>query len=255
MHRIYVITGAIAALTILAAISLAGSPRPTTEAGSALDRGSDYFDVTTVFVAEEGYGGGGWNRVALRIDRMVLHVLAAHRLERTVPDVQRHLHAVDAFRGKRSEQWLGQMEAGRGRGDRAPDPRVHRLIALAVGVGIRATDVGRQRHMPDGVDVGIDVACCIRVFAVQMDGAPAEVPAFENLPIDRPTAGLEPDSLADTQLLPRVDQRIPAPSVQTLEQQTFDRTAAGNSMSQQAGWKHSRVIDRQDIARLQPARE
>ncbi len=59
MHRIYVITGAIAALTILAAISLAGSPRPTTEAGSALDRGSDYFDVTTVFVAEEGYGGGG----------------------------------------------------------------------------------------------------------------------------------------------------------------------------------------------------
>ena len=56
--RIVIMTGAIAAAT-LAAIGAGVGPRLSSDSNTPTNRGAEYFDVTTVFVAEQGYGGGG----------------------------------------------------------------------------------------------------------------------------------------------------------------------------------------------------
>ena len=82
----------------------------------------------------------------------------AHRLEGAGADVQRHERHFHALGAQRRQQRFVEVQAGGRCGDRARLLAVDRLIQLAVGVLIRASDIRRQRHMAGRVENGEDIA-------------------------------------------------------------------------------------------------
>ncbi len=87
-------------------------------------------------------------------------ILRLDRQECPRPDMQRHESAVDAGGVECLEQALGEMQAGRRRGDRAFLARIDRLVVLAVALVFRplGRDIGRQGYMADQRQRQIEIA-------------------------------------------------------------------------------------------------
>src|SRR5438094_149598 len=90
------------------------------------------------------------DRVALRLETVILDTLDADRLKRAIADVQGDLGERDAARLQRGNQRLAEVQACGRRGDRSTVVREQRLIAIMVIRPIVALDVRRQRHVTDG---------------------------------------------------------------------------------------------------------
>lgn len=85
--------------------------------------------------------------VTLAVHAVLAEVVHPHRLEGAGAHVQREPGAVRAVGLDAFEQSLVEMQAGRGRSDRAGVAREHGLVARLVGFAGGALDVGRQRQL------------------------------------------------------------------------------------------------------------
>ena len=113
---------------------------------------------------------------------MVLDAVDPNRLERAVADVQRDVGAPDARRCQAVEKPVVRCSPAVGA---AIDPRalrVHGLVPLAVARIVGAVDVGRQRHVSDGVDDALDV---VAVLAPEPDRSAAVKVLLEHLGPER----------------------------------------------------------------------
>ena len=108
--------------------------------------------------ALDGIDGRGRDLVGLRMHPVLGQVLGLHRLEGARADVQRHERLLDAAICERLEQRRIEMQAGGRCRDRAPDARVHGLVALGVFGDRRVGDVGRQRQLAVALEPGVQVA-------------------------------------------------------------------------------------------------
>jgi hypothetical protein len=92
---------------------------------------------------------------------MVRHAVDLDREERSGADMQGQVRLLDPFSGQLVQEGAGEVEAGRGGGDRAGRIRVDRLVTLAVRLGRRASGpfyVRRERKFAVGVRETQDVA-------------------------------------------------------------------------------------------------
>ena len=85
---------------------------------------------------------------------MQREVLDFDRLEGTRADVQRNVRKRDAALAQALEHRLVEMQAGRGRRDRARVPCINGLIALAVLGLRRARYIRRQRDLAVTIEIG-----------------------------------------------------------------------------------------------------
>ena len=97
-------------------------------------------------------GGFRGDRVRLLMQPVILDALDAHGLKRAQADVQGEFGDLDATLLKAGEDFRGEVQSGRGGGDRAAFARIDGLVALVVGGAVGAVDVGRQGDVADLVD-------------------------------------------------------------------------------------------------------
>jgi hypothetical protein len=175
--------------------------------------------------------------------------------------VQRHRRAADAARVEIRQHARVEVQAGRRRRNRPPRARIHRLIPRAIRLRIRATDVRRQRHVPERVDSRRDRR---RPLRVEPHAPPPVKQALENLAADDDTRRarriLDHEPRARLQLLTGMDQSDPVLSLRrflsfrrfrAFHQKTFDGPAARIAPPEQACGKHARVVDDQQVARIE----
>jgi hypothetical protein len=133
--------------------------------------------------------------------------------------VQREAGNFDAARGERVEDLRSEVQAGGGRGDGAAFAGEDRLVALAVGGGIVAADVGRQRDVADAVERGEKI-----IDRLETQQALAELAALQHLGFERDGAvGRGKDeNLADGDFPSRTDEGAPEVFAGRLGQKDFE---------------------------------
>ena len=89
---------------------------------------------------------------------MIFHPLHAHRLKRPETHVKCDLAGLDTALAQRLESSFREVESCRGGSDRASNLGIDRLVGLAILCLIGASNVGRQRNMPQAVDRILDRA-------------------------------------------------------------------------------------------------
>jgi hypothetical protein len=150
-----------------------------------------------------------------------------------------------------------EMQSGRGRRDRAFARREHGLVVAHVALvgGALRGDIGRQRRTAEIGDRLVERRA--------MKGERQRHLAFAALVLDfgvemteqaDPAFIAEPDPVAGRELLRRLDQRLPARTIKTLDQGRLDLRLglAADTAPLKLGRDHPRVVDDELVARLQP---
>jgi hypothetical protein len=184
---------------------------------------------------------------------MLLDLLRPHRLERAVAHVQRQRDTLHPARLERVEDRRGEVKAGSRRRDRAALAGVDGLVAVAVEFRIRALDVGRQRHMADRVD---RVPHRRAVVGPQSNGPPPVKMPPDHFGIQRACARRESHPRPFPEALPGMHERDPGVGlIGRPHQKALRRAAARQAHADQPRRKHARVVDHQQITRLQQRRQ
>ena len=196
---------------------------------------------------------------------MVFHAVDPDRLERAVPDMERHVHAADAACGKLVQQRGCEVQAGGRSGHRATFPRVNGLIAETIGRFVGAFDVRREWHVADGVDGRVH----IHAFRPESDSAAAMKVTARHLSLNPYTVRLEHYMCTHAEFLARMHQGLPqlgTPNFQTLNspagisqrcgrqllyEKAFHPSAARNPPAEQPCREHAGVVQYQQVARRQ----
>ena len=176
---------------------------------------------------------------------MFVHELGGHRLESADADVQGDECAFDAAPVELLQELLREMQAGRGSGDRSGFTSPDGLVARAVLGSIGACDVGRQGHMPERVEMRLDL---LR----ELDGVPPVLLLADD---DRFDLGAEEQAHADPGLAPGPRQAMPSPRSDLFDQQQLDEaagvrrpTAGRDSPREEPRRNHLRVVEDHQIA-------
>ncbi len=117
--------------------------------------------------------------------------------------MQRDFGRFDAAVVQRLDQPRREMQSRGRRGDGPSRGREDGLIPGAVCLGVGALDVGRQRHVSDRVDRGVDVTA---VVGPQPDEASSKKLHFDYFAVQFP---VKHDLRSGLQFLPGVHQRLP----------------------------------------------
>ncbi len=129
-----------------------------------------------------------------------------------MPDVQRDKGAFDAALVEALQELLREVQAGGGGGDRPGFARPDGLIALAVFRAVGTGDVGRQRHMPERLEVRLDLDR-------EVDGVAAVLVLGDD---DRLDLRAEAKARPDSGLASGLRQAVPALRSELLDQQELD---------------------------------
>ena len=121
---------------------------------------------TSASGAINGFGGLGRNGIALAVEMDFADAVDAERSECAEADVERDASDLDAFGSEGCEHLRREVQAGGGRGYGAALVGEDGLIAVAIGVGVVAMDVGRQWDVADAVEHGEEVVDWRRTRAV-----------------------------------------------------------------------------------------
>jgi hypothetical protein len=108
------------------------------------------------------------------MELMLFYVFDANGLEGSEADMERNFCSLDSSFAKAGEDFRGEMQSRGGGGDGAALLRVDRLIALAIGGGILAGDVGRQWDVTDLLDEGEEVVDRRKTYLALAKGAPSD---------------------------------------------------------------------------------
>src|SRR4051812_32035259 len=169
-------------------------------------RGADRDDTAAVGAgARHRRGRGRRDLIPFALEPMVLDAIDTDRLEGAVTDMQRDLGDLDPACGQCGGQLRREVQARGRRGDRSARLREHGLVPIAIVDGVVPLDVGRQRHVADGVDrlvqrrsvLGPQANHAAPKPAPLEDLAPNGVNSFKDHPRPR------------FQFLPRMHQRLP----------------------------------------------
>ncbi len=141
---------------------------------------------------------------------VIFDAIGMHGLKCAEADVEGDLDGFDAAGADAVENRLREMETGGGRGDGAAGLRVDSLIAIAIGGGIGARDVGRERNVADAVEDVVKLGD--RAGAVidrrKTDVAFAEGSAGDDLGLEFVVLA-EKQALADADLAAGTNQAFP----------------------------------------------
>jgi hypothetical protein len=180
---------------------------------------------------------------------VLLDAVGLHRLERPDPDVERDAGRLHATRPERVEQLGRQVEPGRRRGDRARLPRVDGLVVLRVALVGSASfpvDVRRERRRPDAwqgfLQRGPREGDAV-VARLSLRGHGAEEPGPE---VERP-ARLRPAA--------RLGEALPRRGVVRLFHEEELGPAPLRVEPEEAGGDDAGVVDDEEVARLEEARQ
>ena len=176
--------------------------------------------------------------VALRVHAVAAQVLHAHRLERAGADVQRDAGYANALRLQTAEDRVVEVQAGRGGGDSARNAGVDRLVAILVRrVGL-AVDVRRQRHAAETLEIGRDGLAEIEPVELAL------APDHRDCAVANEYRSSRLERLAG----PHLAERLALPV------EAFDddlRLAAGILAADQAGLDDARVVDHEEVSRVE----
>ena len=115
----------------------------------------------------------------------------------------------------------------------------NRLIARAIGWGVGASDVGRERHVADFFENFEQAA-----LGVEADDAFTEVASAEDFGVQ--VFG-DDDALAGAHFLAGTDQGVPGVGGDLLGEEDFDASGTVFAASVEAGWKDAGVVEDQAI--------
>ena len=96
---------------------------------------------------------------------VIAHIVCFHGSKRARPDVEQDSRNVHAQGFDSREQVGGEMKPGSGGRNRAAYACVNRLVPRSVRGVARATNIGRQRHLPLGLDQIIQRASALKAHA------------------------------------------------------------------------------------------
>ena len=134
---------------------------------------------------------------------MQLHIIYANRLKRAVTNVQGDSCHANSSILDGLQQPSGEMQAGRGRRDRAPLVGIDGLIALAICDGIcRTLDIWWQWCAAESIDDAIQ-----RFFRFKPDQAQTVVARFNHLSVKIRVA--QHDTSACREAARRASQALP----------------------------------------------
>ena len=187
----------------------------------------------------------------LGVHVMLLDFGRAHRLEGPGPHVQRQERGFHAGRAQRLDQRRIEMQAGGRRRHRAVAGRVDRLVALAIERGVRPVDVGRQRHVPDGLHHR-ERRAILGKFQLEHVLVPAQhahARGLAALVVEQEDLAAGLRRLAGAQL-----RQHAASAEQPLHQHLHGATGGGLA-AEHACRDHARVVEHQQVARTQQARD
>jgi hypothetical protein len=241
--------------------SLAGDHRPGVPAGDAFQHphgGGAHGDDPPARRPRfgDGRGGGFADGVAFLVHDVVCELLRLHRCKRPQPDVEGEERALDAGGLQRGQQPRREMQPGGGRGEGAGRLGIHGLVTLVIGAQVtagRAADVGRQgcfaqpRQLVQEVLRALEPqpAMPLLVHCQDRRGDPGR----------RASAVEQDDRSARLGAAAGLEQGPPVVRRNFLGQQDFEAAAALRIPSPQAGGNHAGVVEHQQVARAQPARE
>ena len=166
-------------------------------------------------------------------------ILGLDLLEGGFADLQRDLQQ-GMFPAQAPQDLGGEMQPGRGRGDRAGMQRIDRLVALKIETAplgrlpCPALDVGRQR--------GESQLEHLRVVAVEEQPAPAALAPGDHLGL-QPVLGAEHGSRLE--MGRRLAKDLELPVTEVPDHEHFSRPAV--DASEKAGRQHARIVHDQEI--------
>jgi hypothetical protein len=172
------------------------------------------------------------------------HVLGAHRQKRAWADVEYDGRQLDAVPADSSEEILGEVQPGRGRGNTPFLPGKDRLVPLAVAGRVRAPDVGRQGNVPVPFDVPADIVG-------QQRNQVATVGPIEALRHTHPEAIRDRDLLARAKARCGAKQRLPGAVVLQSAHEQHLHTTARSSPAEQTRRQNPRPVENEEVARVQ----
>src|ERR1035437_771098 len=115
-------------------------------------------------------------RIALAMQANIGEPVNTKRGERSEAHVQCNASYFDAAGSEGIEDLRGEVEARGGGSHGAALGRIDRLVALAIGGGIVAADIGRQWHVADAVEDGKEI-----VHRLKAEQALTVLSAFQDL--------------------------------------------------------------------------
>ncbi len=204
----------------------------------------------------ERIGGRGTNPAPLGMHAMRIGILDLDRQKSAGADVQCHRVQRDAARRKTRLQILGEMQAcGRGR-DGAFGRGEHGLVVGGIAIVGRPLggDIGRQRRRAEVGDglverrpMESERQCDLAGIALVLDRG------IEIAEQAHPPLVAEPDDIALLQFLGGLDQRLPARTVQALDQGGVDPRLglAADATAAELCGDHLGVVDHELVARTQ----
>ncbi len=152
---------------------------------------------------------------------VLFDLLDADWLKCTQSDVESDFCGFDAAVEETGENLRGEVEAGGGGGNRSALPGVDGLIAIAIGRGIGAVDVGRQRDVADSFYAGKEI-----IDGREADLALTKFAAGDDLGMEFVIIA-EEKMFSDSDLSPGSDETFPIVGIapQLPGQQDFDTAA------------------------------
>ena len=79
-------------------------------------------------------GNGLWHVIPLRVHMVFGEIFNTHWLERTGPDMERHVFNIHPFVGQSLKKRIGEVQPSRGRSHGARVFGIHRLVATLIGL-------------------------------------------------------------------------------------------------------------------------
>jgi hypothetical protein len=123
----------------------------------------------------DGSGCAGRNGISLGVDLVILNALHANRLKSSQSYMQCDVGRLDPALANAIEDFWSEMKSGRGGGYRTPLLRIDGLIAFAIAGRILTRDVGREGHVSDAIENGMEI-----VNRLEANAAFTEFPSAEN---------------------------------------------------------------------------
>ncbi len=176
------------------------------------DRGADGDDAATLrYGAVDCVGSFGRNGITLAVQAHLVDALDTKRRECAEADVEGDVGYFDAFADESVEDLRREVQSGCGRGDGTALIGKDGLIALAIGIGVVAMDVGRQRDVADLVEHGEEVICRVREWR-ELEKTLAELAALDDFGFERNCAvwRREDQALADGDFAAGANESAPA---------------------------------------------
>src|SRR5579862_1756143 len=186
--------------------------------------------------------GGSAHRRLLRVQYVRGHLVRAQRLEGTRTHMQGNEAQAHSPRRERRHQRLIEVQACGRRCDRARLAREDALIALAIGGRDRAADVGRQRDLTETIE------------KFQRRPGNGDTPEFPFAADDAHRAACGCDLEAGTDRLARRELHQRLRRLRGALEKDFD-APAGGLLSDQTGGDDTRVVEHQQVASLELARQ